>query len=122
MTLRNNLYDVLAYDVTLPDARFEILLREDCPIYAAHFPGMPITPGVCIVQMAAELLGLALRKNLRVTSVKNAKFLSALTPEAPVILVSITKIKAEGNSVTAIAEISDHNTKYAKISLQAEIA
>lgn len=122
MTLRNNLYYVLAHDVTLPSARFEILLREDCPIYAAHFPGMPITPGVCIVQMAAELLGLAIGQRLRVSSIKNAKFLAALTPDAPVILVSITKIKAEDNSVAAIAEISSHSTKYAKISLQAEIA
>ena len=29
-------------------------LNPDHPIYHAHFPGNPITPGVCIVQIVGE--------------------------------------------------------------------
>lgn len=46
----------------------------ESPIYAAHFPGYPITPGVCIVQMAMELTG----KHL--TSAKDIKFLHPVFP------------------------------------------
>ena len=35
---------------------YTIKLIPSCVIYQAHFPGEPITPGVCIVQMAKELI------------------------------------------------------------------
>ena len=35
----------------------KIRLNPDHEIYRAHFPGNPITPGVCIVQIISEVLG-----------------------------------------------------------------
>jgi len=123
MTLLNNLYDLQACEMGTADALFDVRLREDCPIFKAHFPEMPITPGVCIIQMAKELLEKAVGRRLKITSVKNAKFLTALTPASPDITVSISKIKTEGDTVSARAQISaEAATVYAKISMQAEIA
>ena len=41
----------------------DIRLLPDNVIYKAHFPEKPITPGVCIVQMAVELFARCVAKN-----------------------------------------------------------
>lgn len=57
MLLRNNLYTVTQKEVDGLKGHFELALNPSCFIYQAHFPGEPITPGVCIVQMGKELPG-----------------------------------------------------------------
>lgn len=123
MTLLNDLYDITASAIGTGHARFTLRLRADSRIFRAHFPGMPITPGVCIVQMAKELLETVTGSHLVITSVKNAKFLTVMTPDIPDIDVHITKIKIEGDSISANAEFSrGAQAVYAKISLQTKIA
>lgn len=79
-------------------AEFTIRLNPEHKIYRAHFPGDPITPGVCIIQIGLELLGLALGCGLELCRVKNVKFLSILRPAGVPVTVSIRKITEEGVS------------------------
>lgn len=53
-------------------ARVELL--PESPIYAAHFPGFPVTPGVTLVQIALELMGKKLQ------SAKDIKFVVPVIP------------------------------------------
>ena len=55
MILKNDFYHIAQASVDLPRATYEIALNAQHFIYQAHFPGEPITPGVCILQMACEL-------------------------------------------------------------------
>lgn len=55
-------------------------LNAEHEIYRAHFPGSPITPGVCIIQMAVEIFRDLSDKQLKVTEVRDAKFLSPVVP------------------------------------------
>jgi len=50
-------------------------------IYQAHFPGNPITPGVCILQIAGELLERVQNRQVWLKTAKNLKFLSSIVPE-----------------------------------------
>lgn len=124
MTLSGNLYESSIMESTEDSASFMVRFLADCPIYEAHFPGMPVTPGACLLQTARELLEKAIAQPLRVTAIKNAKFLSPLAPGAASVKVSISKIKIEDGAVSAKADIADASTgmAYAKISMQAEIA
>ncbi len=79
-------------------AEFTIRLNPEHKIYRAHFPGDPITPGVCIIQIGLELLGLALGCGLELCRVKNVKFLSILRPAGVPVTVSIRKITEESIS------------------------
>lgn len=94
MILKNNLYTIASRsegDAT--GASFTLQLQPECFIYAAHFPGEPITPGVCIVQMAKELLEEMLQCPLQIKMVKNVKFLSVLTPdETTEVTYDISKV------------------------------
>ena len=51
--LRGILYELVSADV----AGATIRLLPESPVYQGHFPGYPITPGVCLVEIALELMG-----------------------------------------------------------------
>lgn len=68
--LEGYLYRILE---KLPQEALVRLLPE-CPVYAAHFPGHPITPGVTLVKMALELMG------RKMVGAKSIKFLVPLIP------------------------------------------
>lgn len=82
MRLNNDLYTIEArQDGAGAGASYLIRLNPECLIFKAHFPGKPVTPGVCVVQIGLELIEDLSGKRLRVERLKNAKFLSILTPE-----------------------------------------
>jgi len=69
---------------------FTIKLNPDHPVYGGHFPGNPIVPGVCQVQMIKELTTVILKKEVNLSQSDNIKFLSMIRPnETPLLKVSI---------------------------------
>ena len=102
------------------ESGFEAVLRtnQEHPIYKAHFPGNPITPGVCIIQAAGELLERKLGRKLYLKTVKNVKFLSVIIPEeGKKIRYSFSNITEDENGVKTQVVVSDETSVYAKISL-----
>lgn len=75
--LQGELYEVL----TRARDAVEVRLHPESALYAAHFPGYPITPGVVLVRMAVELLSGLQGRTLDVKSVKNIKFVSPVIPD-----------------------------------------
>lgn len=88
MILLDSLYRILPEaqePITLPEegtAVYDVLLDGEHGIYAAHFPGSPITPGVCLVQMAVELLSCHLGREVVMQSLSGTKFLKPVCPDA----------------------------------------
>lgn len=56
------------------------IVPQDLPYLQGHFPGQPIVPAVAILDATNELLNRALRQNLELTQLKNAKFTKPLEP------------------------------------------
>ena len=72
-------------------------LNADHVIYHAHFPGNPITPGVCIVQMIGELMGQRCARRLVLQKIVNLKFVSTISPvEHPEIEVCLSAVDDSG--------------------------
>ena len=51
--LRGILYETVSVD----GSGVTLRLLPESPVYKGHFPGYPITPGVCLVEMALEVIG-----------------------------------------------------------------
>jgi 3-hydroxyacyl-[acyl-carrier-protein] dehydratase len=49
-------------------------------IFSGHFPGQPVLPGVCMIQMVKEILSHHLNMTLFLTEASNIKFLAILDP------------------------------------------
>ncbi len=57
-----------------------INLNAEHDIYKGHFPDMPVTPGVCQVQMVTEVLSAYLNERCVLTKAKDIKFLQLINP------------------------------------------
>ncbi len=102
MILNDNLYTVAAMD--MENRRVCVTLCRDSVIYRAHFPERPVTPGVCVIQMAVELLELLLGHKYVLLEVPNAKFLSVISPQdTPQVSLAFSKLVPgeEGNVIKA---------------------
>ena len=55
--------------------------NSEHPVYLAHFPGNPITPGACLLQTAGKLMQQKTGRPLYLKSSKNIKYLHLLVPE-----------------------------------------
>lgn len=117
MTLNDNLYKIISSDANKRSFRLELI--PDCTIYKAHFPGKPITPGVCIIQMASELLSLLMKREMALTTVSNAKFLSIINPlETKNITFTFRKISdGPDNSINVSATITGKDMVFSRLSL-----
>jgi 3-hydroxyacyl-[acyl-carrier-protein] dehydratase len=49
-------------------------------IFKGHFPGNPVVPGVCQIQMVTEILEEIFNKKFRLIHADNIKFLSLINP------------------------------------------
>ena len=47
-------YHILSSEITTDAGVFRVALNADCEVYQGHFPGEPISPGVCNIQMIKE--------------------------------------------------------------------
>ena len=47
-------YHILSSEITADEGVFRVALNADCEVYQGHFPGEPISPGVCNIQMIKE--------------------------------------------------------------------
>lgn len=119
MKLKNNLYTVKRKLLEGMTGSYELELNPNSFIYQAHFPGEPITPGVCIVQIGKELVEDALGRTLQIKTVKNVKFLSVISPrESTSITYVLKKVEVqEGeDSVKVQLVVTDGMEPKAKIS------
>ncbi len=58
-----------------------IFLNKNHDIFKGHFPGNPVTPGVCMMQIIKELSQEILKSSLVMTSSSNVKFMALINPE-----------------------------------------
>ena len=118
MILKNNLYKISASNIE--EKSFNLELVPDCVIYQAHFPEQPITPGVCIIQIASELLNELLQTEYKLTTVSNAKFLAVINPlDAAFVTYTFNKLVFDEDTKTAKASVVVGNTDtvFTKLSL-----
>ncbi|MBF6607540.1 MAG: 3-hydroxyacyl-ACP dehydratase [Flavobacterium sp.] len=59
----------------------DITLNPNHPIFGGHFPGNPVTPGVCMMQIIKELTQEIVGSKLQMTSAANVKFMALINPE-----------------------------------------
>jgi 3-hydroxyacyl-[acyl-carrier-protein] dehydratase len=99
--LLNNLFIVDKIDVSPDVDRISavVILKKEHPVFKGHFPGNPILPGVCTVQIVGEILQYALKKELMLTRASTIKYLGFINPNiTPAIQCDLT-IKPSGSGI-----------------------
>ncbi|MCO5268657.1 MAG: 3-hydroxyacyl-ACP dehydratase [Brumimicrobium sp.] len=57
-----------------------IQLNRNHSIFEGHFPGKPIVPGVCMLQIVKEIVSSLVNKNISLKVSKNIKFTALIDP------------------------------------------
>ena len=65
-------------EISASSARVRLL--PESPIYAAHFKGMPMTPGACLIQMACELVGASCGRTFEMKEASDIRFVHPVLP------------------------------------------
>lgn len=116
MKLINDFFEVIALTPSKGELRCKVKFNPEHFIYKAHFPGNPVTPGVCLVQMAAEILGEQYHKQFMLSQLKNIKFKKIVEPGDEPTFV-FTKLVFDETQLSVQVSIEDEETQYVKMSL-----
>lgn len=95
----------------------KIRLSADSAIYKAHFPGNPVTPGVCQVGIVEELAERICGAGLRLCEVKTLKFTDILRPSEEEVEVRFDKLEEDGDVVAVKGAVVAGNRVFTKFSL-----
>lgn len=79
--LLDSLYTIISLDHTPGLIIADIELNEDHEIFQGHFPGQPILPGACMLQMIKEILQKEIFVSLQLKKAGVMKFLEMITPK-----------------------------------------
>ena len=79
--LIEGLYKVTATENTSEGILAAVHLNKNHEIFKGHFPGNPVMPGVCMIQIIKELTEEAIGKDLFLTVSSNIKFMAIINPK-----------------------------------------
>jgi 3-hydroxyacyl-[acyl-carrier-protein] dehydratase len=77
-----------------------ILVNEKHDVFKGHFPGNPIMPGVCMIQIIKEPTESITKSTLMIQTLSNVKFMALINPEAtPELRLELDVVISEDNLV-----------------------
>ena len=98
MILKDDFYTIVQLTEEDNAIRATLKLNPAHRIFDGHFPGQPVVPGVCMVQMIKEILETAIGKSMMLKQSDYIKFLSVINP-------------MEEKSVNAFVQYNDKGTE-----------
>lgn len=114
--LINNLYEILNLELKGEKIIAEIMLNPAHEIYKGHFPDQPILPGVLQLQIVKEILSEAIKKEIRLISSSNIKFLSMIDPgQVDKLSIEIDIISEIAGMYKVSARIHSGNTVFLRL-------
>jgi 3-hydroxyacyl-[acyl-carrier-protein] dehydratase len=99
--LLKDFYTLISLEKTA-DSKYRalILINEKHEVFKGHFPGNPIMPGVCMMQIIKELTEQITESLLFMQSLSNVKFMALINPfQTPELRLEIDVTTTEDNLV-----------------------
>ena len=111
-------YKVISEEKTT-DSKYviTILVNEKHEVFKGHFPGNPIMPGVCMIQIIKELTEKITQSTLMIQTLSNVKFMALINPEAtPELRLELDIVITEDDLVKVKNTTYFNNTVALKLS------
>jgi 3-hydroxyacyl-[acyl-carrier-protein] dehydratase len=94
-----------------------LLINEKHDVFKGHFPGNPIMPGVCMMQIIKELTEKVTQQTLVMQSLTNVKFMALINPEVtPELKLELDITETEEGTVKVKNTTTFHDTVALKLS------
>ena len=99
---------------TAGEASAVLVLNPDHAIFAGHFPGEPVVPGACLLQIVEELLSHILETDYRLVNARQIKFLTPIDPRRHPRIEAVLQYTLDGPFEVSAA-LSAAGTTFLKI-------
>ncbi len=103
MLLEHKYFEVTAWTRGDGTALVRVRLLPGCDVYRGHFPGHPVAPGACNIEMVRECFARVCGSDLRIATIDRCRFTAVATPaQSPELSVSLSWTRgAEGCRLAA---------------------
>lgn len=114
--LENSFYIIVDLNINGNNIHATIELNQQHSIFKGHFPNQPIVPGVCMMQIAKEILQKKMGKQLQLTKAGELKFLNIIVPkQQKKIAVKIDYSFLAENTIDANSIFNDEQSIFCKL-------
>src|SRR5690606_6282134 len=97
MSLLHDFYSLVAFTADGSKVSASIVLNSTHAVFQGHFPGNPVTPGVCMMQIIKELAEKWAASPLMLNKARNVKFMAIINPvQHPNIQVELDVLEEDG--------------------------
>lgn len=94
---------------------YKLQLMSDHEVYQGHFPGNPVSPGVCSIQTIRECCEDAIGQQLSIDTISQCRFLALLTPDKGNDLKLTLNLTADDEAYKVEATLEGNDTTYVKL-------
>ena len=119
--LIEGLYTVQSLDQNEQEVNAQVKLHADHDVFKGHFPGNPIMPGVCMIQMIKEITEKVTEKALFLSVATNVKFMAKINPEENEVIDLSLKISQDDDIIKVKNITSYGDTVALKLSITFKI-
>jgi len=114
--LIKDLYSIVSFEYADSSIKSELKLNKEHRVFEGHFPGNPVMPGVCMIQIIKELTEKAIEKKLFLSVATNVKFMAIINPEKNDTIMLIVDISEDEGGVKVKNTTSFDDTLALKLS------
>ncbi len=97
--LIEGLYTILDLEENSPEIKAKVKIHGSHEVFKGHFPGNPIMPGVCMIQMIKEITEQVTGKELFLAVATNVKFMAKINPEENEIIDLVLTLSEENDQI-----------------------
>ena len=90
---------------------FRVRLDASHPVFRGHFPGHPVLPGVCTLQLVRECLNRGTGRRFRYAAIRECKFLGMIVPQADTLLDIDIRLADDGTAAKKVTCVVTNNEK-----------
>lgn len=92
-----------------------LLINENNEIFEGHFPGQPVLPGACMLQILKEVFEETHNRQYILRKADQIKFLTLIDPRVTTILqLNISYKPADNNTIYVTADMISEGTIFFK--------
>ncbi|MDR2773616.1 MAG: beta-hydroxyacyl-ACP dehydratase [Tannerella sp.] len=111
-TLLDDYYRIDSRTDAGDDVLFSVTLLPECCVYAGHFPGNPVSPGVCNIQMIKECAVQLTGEPLFLGYISQCRLSAVITPQTTPHLQIRMQLSEADNVYNVCATVYDDTTTY----------
>lgn len=108
--LEGDFFNISNLETASFDIKADLVINARHKIFEGHFPGHPVVPGVCMMQMVKEIMEQVIGKKTNLVSADEMKFLAIIDPQKNTHIRASLKYKIEETGNMAVSGTLNNDT------------